>query len=200
MRARLDATMVRETARGRWPHILAQLGIVVPDHPKRHGPCPTCGGRDRFRFDDQGGSGSFYCNRCTPHAGDGLALVQNVFRQPFPETLKTVAGVLGLSPDQCTRSRQPLPPPPVHIDWCALAFRYELGALDRRLRAAKIQDAARYLDITALSNDELDRAIDLVAKSYEDIARAELFEVLADNLRIRAFIERTTNERRPLGT
>ena len=200
MSPRIDADVVRQAAQGRWHHILAGLGIVVPSHPRKHGPCPTCGGKDRFKFDDRDGFGSWYCNQCQPHAGDGVRLVMNARALRFPDALAAVGGVLGLDLSQSAKPRPPLPPLPAPIDRCALAFRCELGALDRRLRAAKIQDAARHLDITALSNDELDRAIALVMTSYEDVARADLFEALADNLRMRAFIERTANERRHLST
>ncbi|EMO7976668.1 helicase, partial [Salmonella enterica subsp. enterica serovar Kentucky] len=54
-----------------WPHVLGCLNINVPDSPRRHAPCPACGGKDRFRFDDNG-RGSFICNQCG--AGDGLDL------------------------------------------------------------------------------------------------------------------------------
>ena len=83
--ARLDATVIREQACGKWREILTRLSINVPASPKQHGPCPTCGGKDRFRFDDQDGKGTWFCNQCDPHAGDGIALVQNVKRCDFPE-------------------------------------------------------------------------------------------------------------------
>ena len=46
--------MVKIAAHGRWPEILAALGIDPAALRNRHGPCPGCGGRDRFRFDDNG--------------------------------------------------------------------------------------------------------------------------------------------------
>lgn len=69
--------MVKSAAQGRWHTILANLQISVPNNPRQHSPCPTCGGKDRFRFDDQDGGGSWYCNVCDPRAGDGIALVMN---------------------------------------------------------------------------------------------------------------------------
>ncbi|MGL6422717.1 primase-helicase zinc-binding domain-containing protein [Aeromonas caviae] len=39
-------------ARGQWPFILAELGLSVPKRGQ-HGPCPACGGKDRFRLDDK---------------------------------------------------------------------------------------------------------------------------------------------------
>jgi putative DNA primase/helicase len=56
-------------AQGRWREILPQLGIDTRFLRSQHGPCPVCGGRDRFRFDDLGGSGSYYCSQCGPGAG-----------------------------------------------------------------------------------------------------------------------------------
>jgi putative DNA primase/helicase len=53
---------------------LPQLGIETRFLHNKHGPCPRCGGKDRFRFDDRGGSGSCYCNQCGP--GPGLLLVR----------------------------------------------------------------------------------------------------------------------------
>jgi putative DNA primase/helicase len=65
-----------ERARRRWREILPQLGIETRFLTNRHGPCPICGGKDRFRFDDRDGSGSYYCNQCGP--GPGLLLVRKL--------------------------------------------------------------------------------------------------------------------------
>jgi len=65
-----------ERARGRWPEILPQLGVDARFLTNRHGPCPICGGRDRFRFDDRDGSGSYYCNQCG--AGTGVILIRKL--------------------------------------------------------------------------------------------------------------------------
>ncbi|BAN98310.1 hypothetical protein E05_35440 [Plautia stali symbiont] len=61
-----------KAARGLWPRILPALGVKVTKN--RHMPCPVCGGTDRFRFDDQEGRGTWFCNQCG--AGDGMDLVQ----------------------------------------------------------------------------------------------------------------------------
>lgn len=65
-----------ERAHGRWREILPQLGIETRYLQNRHGPCPLCGGRDRFRFDDKEGTGSYYCNQCG--AGVGMILVRKL--------------------------------------------------------------------------------------------------------------------------
>ena len=65
-----------ERARGRWREILPRLGIDTRFLQNRHGPCPLCGGKDRFRFDDKDGEGSYYCNQCG--AGSGVILVRKL--------------------------------------------------------------------------------------------------------------------------
>src|SRR3954447_5369817 len=65
-----------ERARGRWREILPQLGVDTRFLVNQHGPCPLCGGRDRYRFDDRDGSGSYYCNQCG--AGVGVILVRKL--------------------------------------------------------------------------------------------------------------------------
>jgi putative DNA primase/helicase len=63
-------------AQGRWQEILPRLGIDTRFLRNKHGPCPLCGGRDRFRFDDRQGSGSYYCSQCG--AGTGLLLIRKL--------------------------------------------------------------------------------------------------------------------------
>jgi putative DNA primase/helicase len=65
-----------ERARGRWREILPQLGIDTRFLTHKHGPCPLCGGRDRYRFDDRDGTGSYYCNQCG--AGVGVILIRKL--------------------------------------------------------------------------------------------------------------------------
>lgn len=84
---------VTHAATDRWPAVLAGLHIDVPDSPRRHGPCPACGGSDRFRFDD-GGRGSFICNQCG--AGDGLDLIRKVNNCDTTEAARLAASVLGI--------------------------------------------------------------------------------------------------------
>jgi putative DNA primase/helicase len=55
---------------------LPQLGVEVRFLTNKHGPCPLCGGKNRFRFDDRDGTGSYYCNQCG--AGVGLILIRKL--------------------------------------------------------------------------------------------------------------------------
>ncbi|MBG3013104.1 DUF927 domain-containing protein [Proteus mirabilis] len=70
-----SVTDIVKASQGRWLYILTNLGITVPDNHK-HGACPKCGGKDRFRFDDKNGKGTWFCNQCGH--GDGLDLVKLV--------------------------------------------------------------------------------------------------------------------------
>ncbi|MGM3175243.1 DUF927 domain-containing protein [Dickeya lacustris] len=82
-----------KAANGRWGQILPALGISVPGNG-RHGACPTCGGSDRFRFDDKQGRGTWFCNQCGH--GDGLDLVQRVNGYDAKTAADAVAAVLSL--------------------------------------------------------------------------------------------------------
>lgn len=66
-------------ADGLWQMILPNFGIGQEFLKNRHGPCPGCGGKDRFRFDDKQGTGSWYCGGGgNPSYGDGYGLLSHV--------------------------------------------------------------------------------------------------------------------------
>lgn len=60
---------------GKWRFILSSFGVDQEFLRNVHGPCPVCGGNDRFRFDDKDGTGSYFCTSCGP--GQGMKLLQN---------------------------------------------------------------------------------------------------------------------------
>jgi putative DNA primase/helicase len=82
-------------ARGRWPGVLQALGIDAKYLQDVHGPCPACGGKDRFRFDDKM-NGNFFCSHCG--AGDGFVLLQKVFGWDFKKAAAEVDRVVGNCP------------------------------------------------------------------------------------------------------
>ncbi|HGD8911273.1 TPA: primase-helicase zinc-binding domain-containing protein, partial [Escherichia coli] len=83
-----------KAARGHWAQILPALGVNILKN--RHQPCPVCGGKDRFRFDDQEGRGTWFCNQCG--AGDGLALVTRALNVDISEAADRIHGLThGLS-------------------------------------------------------------------------------------------------------
>lgn len=52
------------------------------------GPCPLCGGRDRFHVKDA----RFYCRQCYPRGGDVIDLVMLVENLPFPDACRVLSG------------------------------------------------------------------------------------------------------------
>jgi len=115
-------------------------------------------------------------------------------------TVEEICAALGLevkdlfSDSPLPRGQRPAPKPP-KVDRRAMAFRFDLAGLDLRLRANRIIEAGKLLTVATLNEAELDQALDLIAQSYRDIERAELFEHVADTLRERDFNERTSRER-----
>ena len=81
-----------------WRDTLTSIGIDLP-RGKTQGPCPCCGGTDRFTFDDKYGNGNWYCRQCEPSSGDGIALVANVFRISQLEAAKELARAVGIDTD-----------------------------------------------------------------------------------------------------
>ena len=96
---------IKSAARGRWQEIHAALGIDPKFLRDKHQPCPACGGKDRFRYDDKDGNGTFICSHYNNGAGDGFGLVMHYMQCDFQTALKQVAGVLGLD------NANPLPIP-----------------------------------------------------------------------------------------
>jgi putative DNA primase/helicase len=88
---RYDRNEILSKAQGQWPYILAKLGIDRAYLINKHGPCPMCGGNDRFRFDDKG-LGRYICNQCG--SGDGVKLLIQCFAWDFPEALANIAQAL----------------------------------------------------------------------------------------------------------
>lgn len=86
--------LVSDAARGRWPDVLSLMGIDVPASPRAQVACPACGGKDRFRFDDDG-RGAHFCNSCG--AGDGLELVKKVNSCDTTRAAQLVADALGMN-------------------------------------------------------------------------------------------------------
>lgn len=84
---------VTAAATDRWPEVLGFIGVSVPASPRTHTACPACGGKDRFRFDDNG-RGSHFCNQCG--AGDGLDLIAKVRCCDITTAAQLAADALGI--------------------------------------------------------------------------------------------------------
>ena len=82
-----------DAAQGKWMGVLMHFGIEAEYLRNRHGPCPLCGGKDRFRFDDKGGNGTWYCNACG--SGTGISLLMEFKGWDFRTAASEVDAVIG---------------------------------------------------------------------------------------------------------
>ncbi len=96
-----DIAAIKSAARGRWREIIPAVTTIPLESldSNRHGPCPRCGGTDRFRpFDDFAETGGVYCNQC--HAeknSDGIATLQWALGIDFKTAIKLLADYLGMN-------------------------------------------------------------------------------------------------------
>lgn len=80
---------------GAWRGTLEGYGVQLPSG-RHHGPCPICGGKDRFRFDDKDGRGTWFCSHCDPMSGGGLLLLARWLGKPTIEVAKELLGQVGI--------------------------------------------------------------------------------------------------------
>lgn len=100
-RSKLSFPFVKTEARGQWPSIIQAItGLDSKYFTSIHQDCPIsgCGGKDRFKFDDKDGNGTWYCNHGHggKNAGDGFNLIEHHLGITPSESLFRVAGYLGL--------------------------------------------------------------------------------------------------------
>jgi putative DNA primase/helicase len=89
----LSKLPLRDRAQGRWLGILPALGISQSFLTGKHGPCPLCGGKDRWRWDNREGRGTWICSKCG--AGDGIALLMQKNGWEFREAAEHIDTVIG---------------------------------------------------------------------------------------------------------
>jgi len=83
----------KKDASGKWRGILMALGFNELQLQDKHGPCPMCEGKDRYRFTDYKGGGEYFCSGCG--AGDGFDLVMGVKGWQFAEAAKEIDKLVG---------------------------------------------------------------------------------------------------------
>lgn len=94
---------LREQCKDRWPDLLRMNGIDQRYLSGQPGPCPICNaGKDRFRFDNKDGLGTYFCNTCG--AGDGFSLLMKVKGWEFADCAKELEAVVGKA--EMTKPRQ----------------------------------------------------------------------------------------------
>jgi len=137
---------LRHAARYQWRYILPALGIPPEKLTNKHQPCPVCGGRDRYRFDDRDGSGSYICTHCGN--GDGFRLVMHWLDCDYKTAAAAVSDALGIGEGKNTNPTEktahaaacaptrPNRPPLEHLEQRpATGSRRPRGDLPRRARA-----------------------------------------------------------------
>jgi putative DNA primase/helicase len=138
-----DRIPLSQVYRGRWREILASLGISEKMLVNRHGPCPVCGGRDRFRFDDKDRLGTFFCTHCG--AGDGPKLAMLFTGLSFKELADKINGGVEVSPDWQRQRRKVCASSPTREE-TSESKRQRMNALWGKAMPVRANDpAGRYL-------------------------------------------------------
>jgi putative DNA primase/helicase len=91
----MSAAQIHTQLAGRWRDVLMGVGIDEAFLKKKPGPCPACGGRDRFTFTDRQQRGDFFGRGCG--AGDGFTLVMKVARCDFGTAVRRVLEASGIA-------------------------------------------------------------------------------------------------------
>ena len=136
-----------ERARGRWRAILPRVGIGLEFLTRKNGPCPLCGGKDRWRFLDYEGSGMWVCNRCRPDGGTGFDLLMLKLGCDFATACRFVRDTFGVK----------LPPrekPPTnedHRDRCRWTWEHASPLADGDVATTYLRSRAITLDRWPLS-------------------------------------------------
>ena len=125
---------VAERAAGRWPEILAALGVPAEILRRKHSACPGCGSNDGFRFPDLG-SGKWFCSAGGANAGgDGFGALGHVLGWDKRRQLEEVSRYLGISADP--------PTPEERAAWAARrreSQKREAAALRDRMLLAEVE-------------------------------------------------------------
>ena len=86
---------LRDEVRGRWPDIYSHYGFGDQFLRKKPMPCPSCGGKDRFRFCDYE-KGLVICNQCMPAPGkDGIEYLMSYTGKTFQELASDIRSMIG---------------------------------------------------------------------------------------------------------
>jgi putative DNA primase/helicase len=129
----MERPPLRDRARGLWPQILPAIGIGSSYLTGKNGPCPLCPnhGKDRWRFLNTDGDGTWVCSQCGPGSsgvGSGIELVKRFRGVPFKDAATMIEAVIG------TGELRPHPPRP------RFDPRAGLNALWRAARPVKLGD------------------------------------------------------------
>lgn len=93
----------RAAAAGKWLGILKEFGFTEAELSGKHGPCPLCEGKDRFRYTDYKRNGDYFCSCCGP--GSGFDLVMGKMNIDFGRAAQEIDKVLGTEIEEVFKPR-----------------------------------------------------------------------------------------------
>lgn len=97
--------IIDECSRLGWDLALHQVAGIPRDClDGSHGPCPKCGGTDRWRFTNLNGEGGAICNQCDKF-GDGIEVTRWFLGCSFAEAKSLLAEALGIATEQRTTTK-----------------------------------------------------------------------------------------------
>lgn len=91
-----------DAARGRWEGILRSFGVDEQYLQNRHGPCWRCGGKDKWRWDNKDGAGTYFCN--SHGSGDGFDFLMDFTGREFGDIAKEIDEMLGTTAKDAPRA------------------------------------------------------------------------------------------------
>jgi putative DNA primase/helicase len=92
-----------------WRNVLAAAGLSDQQLSKRPGPCPICGGTDRYHFHNRRGQGDFLCRKCG--VNDGFFLLMGALKINFSDARKMVMDLAGIEETKRNDVRPVYKPP-----------------------------------------------------------------------------------------
>jgi putative DNA primase/helicase len=87
-----------EKAHGRWREIMRALGVSEEILNGKQQPCPMCGGKDRFVWDNKTGDGNYICRQCS--AGKGVQFLMMLRGWDWKTAAGEVDRVIGNLPPE----------------------------------------------------------------------------------------------------
>lgn len=95
----MDARELMDKCNGRWFDLLQMLGgLSRIQLSGKHGPCPICGGKDRYRWENYEGRGTWICNNCTGgRREDGANLLMRIKGWSFSELASELEQSVGVA-------------------------------------------------------------------------------------------------------
>jgi hypothetical protein len=135
----MNAAQIKQTF-----DLVGYVEKIVPLKPSKSyliGPCPMCGGRDRFNIKKTNTGDIWVCRHCSPSKyRNALEFLMEYLRVDFKEALKRAGGEL----EQPTRQSPPQQPKsnntPPSQDWQADAWKHVGAASDALLGIAPDSD------------------------------------------------------------